>query len=75
MDLIVTLMLIAAGGADRFPLPVGAPVPPAIQQCVGQMPGTLTVLDGRWAMIVPQQTIDRARDCWIKHIHMQEGGK
>lgn len=65
MDFVAALILMVAGGTGQFYLPVGAPVGEVMQQCVAEMeiPGKLTIDDGRWKMVVSQQTLDRLQEC------------
>jgi len=65
MDLITALVLMVAGSNNVFYLPVGAPVGEVMQQCVGEMeiPGKLTIDDGRWKMVVSLQALDQMQEC------------
>lgn len=65
MDFITALILMVAGSNNVFYLPVGAPVSEVMQQCVGEMeiPGKLTIDDGRWKMVVSPEVLDRLQGC------------
>ncbi|MCL4470129.1 MAG: hypothetical protein M1547_03105 [Gammaproteobacteria bacterium] len=65
MDFITGLILMVAGGHDFILLPVGTPAGQVMQQCLGktEIPGTLTLEDGRWKMTVDQQSYALVQNC------------
>lgn len=70
MDFIAGLIFMVAGGHDFILLPVGTPAGQVMQQCIAktEIPGALTLEDGRWNMTVDQRSYDLVASCMERQL-------
>lgn len=67
MDFTIAAFLwLTTTAGDKFLLPVAAPASTAVHQCTGDIPGALTLDEGRWVLSVSQPDFDKARTCVIQ---------